>query len=345
MNAQQHAIVKTLFLGLEELAPLPEAGAKIGFLRAMHSYELSRYRDHEWRFEQSFAPYADMLSEGGYTVSPDPIEADGTMDRVLFTATRFAEENLATLARSWKMLKVGGWLVAAQHNDLGAKRLDGLVKKMADNRHSLSKFHCRAVAVQKQAEDFPLMQEWLSKTEPQPVEGGPLVAAAGMFSWRKIDPGSQLLIEALPDSLVGRGADIAAGWGYLSWALLKSHPAISQITLYEAEKRALDLAQHNLAAHGSTCRFVWCDATRALDNAGQGLDWAVMNPPAHDLLTSAPEATAAIFASALKALKPGGTLYLVANRHLPYERTLEELFSSQVTTYETNEFKVIEAVR
>lgn len=343
MHSTQHAMVKTLFMGLEELAPLSQADAPVAFLRAMYSHDLGDYAyAKQWRMEQGFAPYADTLREGGYVVSPERIAEKDNFERVLFVATRFAEENLATLARGWQMLKVGGWLVVAQHNDLGAKRLDGLMKQLGE-RHALSKHHCRAVAVQKTAETPAVLAEWLNADAPQQVEGAPLLAAPGTFSWRKVDAGSRLLMEALPKSLSGKGADICAGWGYLSWALLESRPAIAHIALFEAEKRAIDLAEQNLAVHVAKCSFAWVDATRPL--AASNLDWAVMNPPAHDMLQSSPEATAAIFATAAKALKQGGKLYLVANRHLPYERTLETLFSSQATTHENNEFKVIEAVR
>lgn len=345
-----HAIVKTLFLGLEELAPVAEDATDIAMLRAMHSSELSAYSHaRQWQFEQSFAPYAERLQQAGYPVSAERLNAVESMDRVLFIATRFVEENLATLARGWHMLKPGGVLIAAQHNDLGAKRLDSTMKKLTGQVQSLSKNHCRAVAITKPAttsdETTALLAEWLQADAPQTVAQTSLQAAPGMFSWRKPDAGSQLLIDALPDNLAGRGADVAAGWGYLTHEVLDEHPAIRHVTLYEAEKRALDIAAKNLAGEAARTRFVWCDATRPLDNEGQPFDWVMMNPPAHDMLWSAPEASAAMFAAVAQSLKSGGHLWLVANRHLPYERTLEGLFTSQVTISETGDFKVIEAVK
>ncbi|MCH2546210.1 MAG: methyltransferase [Alphaproteobacteria bacterium] len=346
MAKLQNAILNALFLGLHELAPLDTPKDSVVFLRAMYHPELSDMaKSTAFQLEQSFAPYANQLQERGLSVSPEKITPSQPVQRVLFAATRFNEENLATLARAWEMLAPDGWLIAAQHNDLGAKRLDAAMKKIAPNHHVLSKFHCRAVAVQKTLDTPPEVTQWLTADAPQPVADTGLIAAPGMFSWRKIDKGSQLLIDTLPMSLAGRGADIAAGWGYLSWAILQQRNQVQNITLYEAEKRALDIAQVNLASHSDACRFVWADATRALDNQGQQYDWAVMNPPAHDMLQSAPEATVAIFMNAAKALKAGGKLYIVANRHLPYERVLDEIFASHLTISETNEFKVIEAVR
>lgn len=350
MAAPLHAIVKTLFLGLEELAPISADEQKVTVLRAMVTSELSDYaQSRTWRFEQSFAPYADALTHAGYPVSSARVPATGDCQRVLYVATRFAEENLANFARAWHMLAAGGMLIAAQHNDLGAKRLESTLKKLGVEVQSLSKHHCRAVAIRKpeavDAKTEALLAEWAQADAVQNVADTPLLAAPGMFSWRKPDAGSQLLVEALPKSLSGRGADIAAGWGYLSWAALQKCPNIAHITLYEAEKHALDLAEKNLAAHAERCRFVWCDAAKPLDVQGQPLDWAIMNPPAHDMLWSAPEASAAMFACAAQALKAGGKLWLVANRHLPYERTLESLFGNVLIIRETGDFKVIEAVK
>lgn len=344
------ATLKTLFLALDSLAPLAQADAPVAMLRASYTPELAEYPHAKaWQFEQSFAPYADALRMAGYAVSPELPQQAASVERVLYVATRFAEENLASFARAWKMLKPGGVLIAAQHNDLGAKRLDAVLKKLDPARESVSKNHCRAVVVRKPQQPAAaldaLLAEWEQADAPQAVPDTPLYAAPGMFSWRKVDAGSRLLIDALPRQLSGRGADIAAGWGYLTWAALQHCPDIRHITLFEAEKKALDMAARNLAAEEARTRFSWCDATRTLDTGGQPFDWAIMNPPAHDMLWSAPEASAAMFACAAEALKPSGTLWLVANRHLPYERTLDGLFSSHRTIRETGEFKVIEAMK
>lgn len=350
MASPLQATLNALFLGLEELAPLPADATCVAMLRAMHTVELQDYTHaREWVYEQSFAPYADALRQAGYPVSPERIDAPETMDRVLVVATRFAEENLALLARGWRLLKPGGVLLAAQHNDLGAKRLDSTMKRLTGERESISKHHCRAIAVTKpmtlNETAEARAEEWLQEEALRPVPDTPLLAAPGMFSWRKVDAGSQLLVDALPKQLVGRGGDVAAGWGYLSWAVLQKCPQVSHITLYEAEKHALDAAELNLNHAGDRCRYVWCDATRPLDTGGQPLDWVVMNPPAHDLLWSAPEASAAMFARVAEALRAGGTLWLVANRHLPYERTLDAHFRDHATIQETGDFKVIEAVK
>ena len=49
--------------------------------------------------------------------------------------------------------------------------------------------------------------------------------------------------------------------------------------------------------------------------------------------------------AAAAALKPGGRLWLVANRHLPYEQTLNDQFGEVRVAGERDGFKVIAATK
>ena len=53
-----------------------------------------------------------------------------------------------------------------------------------------------------------------------------------------------------------------------------------------------------------------------------------MNPPFHRGRAAEPEIGAGMIRAAAKALKPGGRLFMVANRQLPYETVLAAVFSS-----------------
>ena len=48
---------------------------------------------------------------------------------------------------------------------------------------------------------------------------------------------------------------------------------------------------------------------------------------------------------AAQALNPGGRLWLVANRHLPYEVVLDERFGEVRTVAQQGGFKVVEAIK
>ena len=58
-----------------------------------------------------------------------------------------------------------------------------------------------------------------------------------------------------------------------------------------------------------------------------------------------PEVGQRFIAVAAAALRPGGSMWLVANRHLPYEAVLKERFGLVKTAAEGNGYKVIEAVK
>ena len=88
--------------------------------------------------------------------------------------------------------------------------------------------------------------------------------------------------------------------------------------------------------------FYWLDVSTGLPGH---YDFIVTNPPFHQGRADFPELGRSFIAAAAHALVPGGRLWLVANRHLPYEAELASGFA-KVRVVETRDgFKVIEAVK
>jgi 16S rRNA (guanine1207-N2)-methyltransferase len=72
----------------------------------------------------------------------------------------------------------------------------------------------------------------------------------------------------------------------------------------------------------------------------------VSNPPFHAQdRADRPELGQRFIAAAAHALAPRGRLWLVANRHLPYEESLGTHFATVRTVAQAEGFKVVEAVR
>ena len=164
--------------------------------------------------------------------------------------------------------------------------------------------------------------------------------AAGVFSDGEIDPGSAMLAEALPAKLPARMADLGAGWGYLAAPVL-SREGVSSLDLVEAEALALDCAQLNVT--DPRVRFHWADATAFAPQAP--FDGIVMNPPFHTGRDATPELGRAFIRSAARMLTPQGKLWMVANRHLPYEATLTESFRNLDIIAQNGAFKVFHATK
>lgn len=171
------------------------------------------------------------------------------------------------------------------------------------------------------------------------IEGG-FVTSAGVFSADGIDPGSRALAAVLPEKLGRIVADLGAGWGYLSAEILKRE-SVETLYLVEADREALDCAEQNIT--DPRAAFHWADATRWEPRAR--MDSVVMNPPFHTSRSAEPALGIAFIEAAARMLAPAGQLWLVANRHLPYETALKARFARVEEVAGDNRFKILHASR
>jgi 16S rRNA (guanine1207-N2)-methyltransferase len=68
------------------------------------------------------------------------------------------------------------------------------------------------------------------------VEDLGLWSQPGIFSWNRVDPGTALLLSALP-SFAGRGADLGCGVGVIARTVLAS-PRVTEMALVDSDRRA-----------------------------------------------------------------------------------------------------------
>ena len=137
-------------------------------------------------------------------------------------------------------------------------------------------------------------------------------------------------------------ADLGAGWGFLTDAVLKRCPGVKRIDLFEADARALDCAKINLAAHEREISYHWHDVTSGLPGT---YDTIVMNPPFHTGQASDVDLGRSFLKVASNSLNRGGKLLLVANRQLPYEAALEASGLSWRKVAEDRVYKLLFAER
>jgi 16S rRNA (guanine1207-N2)-methyltransferase len=175
------------------------------------------------------------------------------------------------------------------------------------------------------------------KDIPIKIEDG-FETQAGVFSSDGVDPASKLLIQLLPRDLTGVGADLGGGWGYLSAKALETN-SIRELHFIEADFTAINLAKNNL--NDNRVKFYWCDALKW--KAPKLLDFIIMNPPFHHLGRAMPTLGVDFIKVASRNLKKSGILWLVANRHLPYEDAIQRHFSSFSELSGSKKFKVIRA--
>jgi 16S rRNA (guanine1207-N2)-methyltransferase len=348
--------LETLFLPFAN-GPLtwPADGGAL-FLRARDGWPLRQQPRPGLVCEQSFKPDAEALQRSGWTVDdPGDAAADIRYPLVLVLPPRQRDEARALFVQALGRCAPGGIVVACIANDEGAKSGEGDFKRLCGLDGSLAKHHCRVFWARRDETklDAALFAQWSTLDAIRPILDGRFVSRPGVFAWNRIDPASQLLAEHLPtdagsgpvQGLRGRAADLGAGYGYLSDELLKRCPGIVSLDLYEAEARALDLARRNLAdaAARMPLRFLWQDVTAGLS---EPYDVILTNPPFHAQQSAArPDIGRAFIAAAAAALVPGGRLWLVANRNLPYELELDANFGSVRIVAQQQGFKIIEAIK
>lgn len=322
----------------------PAGGAL--FLRARDGWPL---RQRSWPglvCEQTFKPDADALARAGFEVRSDDQDRTRKFPLVLLLPPRQRDEARALMAHAIDSVEEGGRVIACMSNNEGARSGEADLAKLAGSLEVASKNKCRVFWTAPLADtiDRSLLAQWRELDAVRPIEGGRFVSRPGVFAWDRIDVASALLAEHLPGDLAGRAADLGAGFGYLSIELLTRCAGVRALDVYEAERRALDLARTNLASFADrTLHYYWHDVTSGLHSK---YDAIVMNPPFHAQRgVDRPDIGRRFITVAAGSLKPGGRLWLVANRHLPYESVLTREFGTARIVAEARGFKVIEGIK
>lgn len=317
------------------------------FLRARDGAALRALAPRTLVCEQGFRPEFDLLQRAGFVARAPGEGGQGeTFPLVLLLPPRQREEARALFAEAFDRVAPGGVVVAAIANDAGARSGQADFEALFGRASVLAKHKCRVFhAARGEGGDAALAARWRVLDAPRPILGGRYTSRPGVFAWDRIDAASALLAEHLPARLSGHGADLGAGWGYLSCELLVRCAGVSALDVVEAEARALDCARANLTPFRDRVAldFLWHDATAGLPRR---YDFIVTNPPFHALPGQArPDIGRAFIAAAAAALKPGGALWLVANRQLPYEEALGANFASVRIVAQREGYKVVEATR
>ncbi len=329
--------LETLLLAFagEDALAIPSRGLFLG--AEAHPALMAWPELHGW---QPHKPTADAWTRAGFPRCDTP---EGHWPLILQLPGKSRDEVLAGFARAWELVEPGGALVAAMENGGGAKRFEKELAGAVGGLISRQKNKCRVFVARRDANGPATMPaEWLEAGRRHTIPSTQFVTEPGIFSAGRIDPGSQLLAEALPIGLKGKVADLGAGWGYLADALLRRCPAVEQVDLYEADSRALDCARVNLAGRARPLKFHWFDVATGLPKR---YDAIVMNPPFHSGRSSDVGLGQAFLKAAAAALVPGGELWLVANRQLPYESVLDACGLRRSPAGGDATYKLIRAVR
>jgi 16S rRNA (guanine1207-N2)-methyltransferase len=291
--------------------------------------------------QQSFKPFVDELEKAGCSIVKG---FQKTYSMVIVLPPPQRDEMRALFVSALQHLEDDGIVVVSMENNEGAKSGEKDLRQLAPNLQSISKNKCRVFWVNKKNLDEQLMQCWAELDAPRMIDATGFVSRPGIFAWNRIDAASKLLADYLPKDLSGHGADIGAGFGYLTHTVLVQNDNIESMDVFEAEARALDCAKLNLLRfEGKTkLTYHWHDVTQGIQGP---YDFVISNPPFHQGHDEVQAVGQAFIMVAAKSLKTKGRFYMVANRHLPYEAVLKKYFSHVSLMAMQDGYKIFEAIK
>lgn len=174
-----------------------------------------------------------------------------------------------------------------------------------------------------------------------------VVNHAGIFCADRLDVGTRFFLQNIPTNTDGaRVVDLGCGNGVVGTAVAVADPNAEVVFTdesYQAIASARATYEANVRGGGDRAEFLVGDGIAMLP-AGS-VDLVLSNPPFHSHQATTDATALRMFAQTRKALRPGGELWVVANRHMGYHTHLKRLFGNSEVVASDPKFVVLRAVK
>ncbi|MGW5990252.1 methyltransferase [Streptomyces anulatus] len=179
-----------------------------------------------------------------------------------------------------------------------------------------------------------------------PVAGLTTVNHAGIFCAERLDIGTRFFLKHLPSrGGAARVVDLGCGNGVLGLSAAVSNPE-AHLTFVDESYGAVASAEETFragASAGAKADFLVGDGLDGLDPGS--VDLVLNNPPFHSHMATTDATARTMFIGARTALRQGGELWVVGNRHLSYHTHLRRIFGNCTTVAGDPKFVVLRAVK
>jgi len=322
-----------------------KTGKRIGILNALPHPLLSQLATLSDALQAQQHLRGVALSLSRQNIQSAPELTDTMFDLILVPGSKQRQQTLGWIATGMDLLSPGGRILFCTPNSLGARAYEKRMIELAGDAQTMIRSKCRCICARKSnAMNATLLNEWKAQSLPRTMPAHGLVSQPGIFSWDRVDTGSRLLTEHLPDDLSGRGMDLGCGNGFLTASIVRRYNTIAEVHLVDSDANAIACATRNLAhAPHVSIRTHWLDAT--VEPIPQEMDWIVLNPPFHAGKAHDIDLGKSIIHAACDSLKQSGRLFIVANRKLPYESVLAARLKTTKRLYEGEGFKILEGIK
>ncbi|GAA2810033.1 methyltransferase [Streptomyces showdoensis] len=181
---------------------------------------------------------------------------------------------------------------------------------------------------------------------PAGLAGRTVVNQAGVFCADRLDIGTRFLLQHLPRGLGrSRVVDLGCGNGVVGLAVALAEPE-AELVFTDESYQAVASAEENFRTHVGDARTAEFAVGDGLADVEPGsVDLVLNNPPFHSHQATTDRTARRMFAEARRALRPGGELWVVGNRHLGYHVTLRRIFGNSELVAGNPKFVVLRAVK
>jgi 16S rRNA (guanine1207-N2)-methyltransferase len=184
-------------------------------------------------------------------------------------------------------------------------------------------------------------------TKHHPQQDLTVCAQGGVFAGINVDIGTRAMLEVLGQIPVSAGArviDFGCGTGIFAAILARLHPTAT-IIASDQSAAAVASAQATMAANGLDARVTVVRDDGLSQQPDASADVIVFNPPFHAGAAVHADTSLHLFAEAGRVLKPGGELWIVANRHLGYKASLRKVVGETTEVHHTQKFTVTRSIK
>ncbi|WP_244190385.1 methyltransferase [Streptomyces caeruleatus] len=178
-----------------------------------------------------------------------------------------------------------------------------------------------------------------------PVSGRTVVNHAGVFCADRLDIGTRFFLGHLPDSKGGRRVvDLGCGNGVVGTAMALANPD-AEVLFVDESFQAVASAEATYRANGVPGHAEFRVGDGLAGVPAGSVDLVLNNPPFHSHQATTDSTAWRMFTGARRALRPGGELWVVGNRHLGYHVKLRRLFGNSQLVAGDPKFVVLRAVK
>ena len=274
----------------------------------------------------------------------DPLQEPAPFDLLLFKVPKslaLLEDQLHRLRPHLmaETLVVGAGMVKQIHTST----LESCERLIGPTRTSLARRKARLI-------HCTLDEERELPANPYPTQyrlddmGLQLSNHAALFSREQLDLGTRFLLQHLPRSPQARCIiDMGCGNGVLGIVAGRHHREASLVFTDESAMAIASARENVTGALGDQreATFHWTDGLAGIEP--ESADLILCNPPFHQQQVVGDAVSWRMFQQARKVLEPGGTLWVVGNRHLGYHTKLRRLFGNREVVASNPKFVILKA--